>query len=180
MTEIGPDLYKMHAFRVALQYYGTGRYAVACNFTPVSANLLHHAVELCLKGCLAPMLGVTAVRSFGHDIRKLWKVFRQNFRDQNLATFDQLIQELHNFEQIRYPESLIKGGGTFSVGFPSGARNVQLMGTKLPQDNLSVEDVDRLINQFFALTNLNPEFYSELRQEHAATYFSYLNKTRVL
>ena len=180
MTDIDPDDYKMHAFRVALQYYGTGRYAVACNFTPVSANLLHHAVELCLKGCLAPILGVAALRGYSHDIRKLWSIFRENFPDESLASFDQLIQELHNFEQIRYPESLIKGGGFFSVGFPSGARNVQLLGPKLPEYNLSVEDVDRLIKQFFVLGNLNPEFYSLLRQEHAARYFSYLNKTPLL
>jgi hypothetical protein len=81
---------------------------------------------------------------------------------------------------IRYPEFLIKGGGFFSVGFRSSARNVQLMGTKLPEYNVSVEDVDRLFNDLFALASMNAEFYSELLKEHAATYFSYLNRTPLL
>lgn len=180
MTDIDPDHYKMHAFRVALQYYGAGRFAMACNFTPVSANLLHHAVELCLKGNLAPVLGVAALRSFSHDIRQLWSAFRQHFGDESLAGFDQLIQELHNFERIRYPEALIAGGGFFSVGFPSGARNVQLSGPKLPEYNLSVGDIDSLIKQFFALGNLNPAFYSLLEDEHAAPYFKYRKNTPLL
>lgn len=180
MTDLDPDHYKMHAFRVALQYYGAGRYAMACNFTPVSANLLHHAVELCLKGSLAPVLGVAALRSFSHNILQLWSAFRQHSADERLAAFDLLVEELHHFERIRYPEALIKGGGFFSMGFPSGARNVQLSGPKLPEYNLSVEDVDNLMKQFFTLGNLNPAFYSELENEHAAPYFKYRNKSPLL
>jgi hypothetical protein len=91
MADIDPDHCKMHAFRVAMQYYGTGRYAMACNFTPVSSSLLHHAVELCLKGCLAPVLGVAALRGFSHDIRKLWSRFSENIQKENLVEFYKII-----------------------------------------------------------------------------------------
>ena len=46
--------YWNHAIRYSLDYYIAGRFAVAHHFTPVGANILHHAVELLLKACLAP------------------------------------------------------------------------------------------------------------------------------
>jgi hypothetical protein len=41
--------YWSHAIRYGLEYCVTGRFATAHQFTPVGANILHHAVELLLK-----------------------------------------------------------------------------------------------------------------------------------
>ena len=40
-------------FRTAGQYYVAGRYAAFAGFIPVTGNLLHHAIELFLKGGLS-------------------------------------------------------------------------------------------------------------------------------
>ena len=40
-------------FSSATQYYVSGRYAVFAGLTPVVGNLLHHAVEMYLKGALS-------------------------------------------------------------------------------------------------------------------------------
>ena len=39
--------------RSAIDYYAVGRYAVFAGLNPTAGNLLHHAVETCLKGALA-------------------------------------------------------------------------------------------------------------------------------
>lgn len=177
---LDPDFYRMHAFELGLQYYGAGRFAVASGFTPVSGNLLHHAIEMFLKGVLAPNTGVAGLRAFSHNLEELWKKFRDTFPNSSLASFDSLIHELHSFERIRYPETLIKGGGLFAVGFPSGARHVQLSGTKVPEYNLSVEDIDSLVSELFKVGGVNANFFRSLQQEHAEKYFSYRNKTPLL
>jgi hypothetical protein len=88
------------------------------------------------------------------------------------------LSRLHRFEQIRYPENLITGGGFFSVGFPTGVHNVQSSGRKLPEYQLSVADVDALVKRLFELGNINAHFYSTyLNQEHAAKYFSFRNES---
>ena len=37
----------------AIDCYAVGRYAVFAGLNPTAGNLLHHAVEMCLKGALA-------------------------------------------------------------------------------------------------------------------------------
>jgi hypothetical protein len=180
---IPPEHYQMHAFGLALQYLAAGRFAVASHFTPVSGNLLHHAIEMLLKGCLARVIGVPALPRgrTGHDLEELWSRFRQHHTDATLDRFDHLIEGLDRFEYIRYPENLITEGGFFSVGFPSGALNVQLSGPKLPEYQLSVEDIDALAVTLFRLGNVNPEFYSSvIRQGHASKYFAFRNSTPLL
>jgi hypothetical protein len=39
------------------QYYVAGRYAVIAGLMPVAGNLLHHAIEMCLKGALSKKAG---------------------------------------------------------------------------------------------------------------------------
>jgi len=38
--------------RSAIDYYAVGRYAVFAGLNPTAGNLLHHAVEMCLKGAV--------------------------------------------------------------------------------------------------------------------------------
>jgi hypothetical protein len=40
-------------FSPATQYYVSARYDVFAGLNPVAGNLLHHAVEMCLKGALS-------------------------------------------------------------------------------------------------------------------------------
>ena len=47
-TSVGSQL--MQYFRFGTQYYVAGRYAALVWLIPVAGNLLHHAIEMYLKG----------------------------------------------------------------------------------------------------------------------------------
>src|SRR2546423_1086905 len=71
------------AIRYSLQYYVAGRFATAQRFTPICANLLHHAVELLLKACLSRDDPLETIEKYGHrkkgyehDILLLWDAFK--------------------------------------------------------------------------------------------------------
>src|SRR5271165_1727334 len=103
-----------HAIRYSLDYYIAGRFAIAHHFTPVGANILHHAVELLLKACLAhddPLEKILEYwhpkKGYGHDIVRLWQEFKARQTSPAPAEFDAVINSLHAFEDIRYPETLI-------------------------------------------------------------------------
>jgi hypothetical protein len=131
-----------------------------------------------LKGCLVTQVGFDLLPRGrnGHDLNALWAEFRKYFTDPKFDRFTATITELHNFEQIRYPEKLITNGGFLGVGFPSGARNVQLSGTKLPEYQLAVNDIDDLVKDLFDAGNVNLKFFSiTLSQQYAAQFFQLQN-----
>ena len=161
---------------------GAGRFSAASHFTPVSANLLHHAVEMFLKGCLVTKVGFDLLprRKAGHDLNALWEKFREYFPDPKFERYTTAIAELHNFEQIRYPEKLITNGGLLGVGFLSGVKNVQLYGPKLPEYQLAVNDIDDLVKDLFDAGNVNPMFYSTILSQQYSSQFFQLRNTSPL
>ena len=66
MDESFRQSYWAFAIRYGLQYYVAGRFATANRFTPVCANLLHHAVELLLKACLSSDDSLQTIEKYGH------------------------------------------------------------------------------------------------------------------
>lgn len=111
-----------HAIRYGLEYYVAGRFAAAHRFTPVSANILHHAVELLLKACLAhddPLEKILEYwhpkKGYGHDIVRLWQEFKARQTVPVPAEADTIISSLHAFEDIRYPETLIRDGAMLAA-----------------------------------------------------------------
>ena len=178
-VHVPADKYQEQAFRLALQYLGTGRFAVASWFTPVAGNLLHHAIEMLLKGCLVRKVGFDGLPKGrnGHDLKNLWNLLTMEFGDQRLAAHTATIDELQRFEHIRYPENLILGGGSFSVGFDAVGKNVQLSGPRVPEYALFVESIDELVALLFDVAQINADYYQlELEQEHASKYFKLRNK----
>src|SRR5215471_13111256 len=57
-----------------MHYYVAGRYAVFAGLNPTAANLLHHAVEMALKGALAKKgMDLKALRGLSHDLPRIWR-----------------------------------------------------------------------------------------------------------
>jgi hypothetical protein len=55
-------------FDRSIQYYAAGRFAFHSGLTPVAGNLLHHAVEMCLKGALSKKgFGLKQLYKLGHS-----------------------------------------------------------------------------------------------------------------
>jgi hypothetical protein len=60
------ESYWRYAIQHGLQYYVAGRFATSNGFIPVSANLLHHGVELLLKACLARDDSLETILAYGY------------------------------------------------------------------------------------------------------------------
>lgn len=175
---IPADYYLNQAFRLGLQYLASGRFAAAAHFMPVAAHLLHHSIEMFLKGCLVQHVGFDKLPKGrnGHNLENLWATLKQYVTDPTLQHFDNLIEELHKFEHIRYPENSIREGSSMSLSFSPSGRITQVSGAKYPEYQISVGEVDALVEQLFRVGNVNAAFYGHLlSQEHAAKYFGLLN-----
>ena len=178
--------YWSHAIRYGIQYYVAGRFAAASGFTPVLANLLHHAVELFLKACLAYDDPVERIRQYGnsrtgyrHNLPLLWKEFKK----RNLAVvqpeFDPIIEALHKFDEIRYPEQLIEGGATIIVDIFAVEDQVR-DDRKDDQTSytLKLPKIDELMGLLFAAARCNRElFLAEVNDERRRLYYDKLTTT---
>src|SRR6516164_8004499 len=103
-----PDTYFISS---AVDYYVAGRYAVFAGLNPTAGNLLHHAVEMCLKAGLAKKgKSLAELKRLNHRLPDIWNQFKTHFPGHSLGAFDSLIGELHRFEEIRYPDSIVSKG----------------------------------------------------------------------
>jgi len=104
-----------------MHYYVAGRYAVFAGLNPTAANLLHHAVEMALKGALAKKgMDLKALKRLNHDLPEIWREFTAQYGFDG-STFDGVIAELQKFETVRYPDEIVKQGlhSEFARGKPS-------------------------------------------------------------
>jgi len=90
-----------HFFVLGSQYYVAGRYAAFAALNPIVGNLLHHAVEMLIKGALSKSNSLDDLRRIGHKLPNLWDAFKQRANDVSLARFDAVIDRLDSFEEVR-------------------------------------------------------------------------------
>jgi hypothetical protein len=99
-----------------MHYYVAGRYAVFAGLNPTAANLLHHAVEMTLKGALAKKeMDLKALKALSHDLPTIWRGFTAHYGINN-SPFDGVIAELQKFETIRYPDEIVRHGLHSMIG----------------------------------------------------------------
>ena len=175
--------YWSHAIRYGIQYYVAGRFAAASGFTPVLANLLHHAVELFLKACFAYDDPVERIRQYGsgktgyrHNLPLLWVEFKKRNAAAVRPEFDRIIDALHKFEEIRYPEQLIDDGATIIINI-FAVDDQPRDGHEAEQTSylLSLPEVDELMGLLFASTRCNRElFLAEVNDERRRLYYDTL------
>lgn len=173
------------AIRYGIQYYVAGRFAAASGFTPVTANLLHHALELLLKACLAYDDPSERIRQYGkdkngyrHDLPRLWQEFKKRNAVALQPEFDRIIEELHKFDEIRYPEQLIDGGATIITDIFANEEPPQKHQDKGTLYVMKLPEVDELMGVLLKATHWNRELLmAEVNDERRRLYYDKLTST---
>jgi hypothetical protein len=116
---------------LGLQYYVAARSAAWAGLVPVCGNLYHHALELLLKAGLSQnhSLKELGKKPFSHDLSNLWNTFKAEFPSTELPQFDPTIADIDDFEDIRYPDKVLKNGATMRVEFV--AHPVQIIASSM-------------------------------------------------
>jgi hypothetical protein len=147
-------------FSTACDYYIAGRFAAFAGLNPVVGNLLHHAIEMYLKGALAKTKSLRELdKGFKHDLPKLWEAFKDQTNDAALKRFDATIAELHRFEDIRYPDSILAKGMAAIVEITRSNIPGAYKGPAVPEYRVCVEDIDELVEAVFFAASFSPRFF---------------------
>jgi hypothetical protein len=137
-----------------MHYYVAGRYAVFAGLNPTAANLLHHAIEMALKGALAKKsVDLRALKRLNNDLPRIWREFKAQYGIDG-STFDGVIDELQKFETIRYPDVIVKQGLTSEIGRgkpspPSGHAMFALW----------LGEIDELMDKVFTVGSISHKAY---------------------
>jgi hypothetical protein len=163
-----PERVTIEFFRTAFDYYVAGRFAVLAQLGSVSVagNLLHHAVEMALKGALAKNGKILAVlkNRYQHNLPRIWADFKQQHQGADLDHFDEVVSTLHAFEELRYPDSILSKGAQLYVdpGKRSAApANTGPSSNNPPRYELYLGDVDELMGKVLEVANLSPKFFTD-------------------
>jgi hypothetical protein len=151
-------------FDSGTQYYIAGRYGAFAALNPVAGNLMHHAIEHLLKGELAKTksLQELARKPFGHNLSEIWKAFKAQTSDAALARFDRVISTLHEFEELRYPDSIMVNGMQCTFNITTAGAAMTTSSSALPQPpqyDLVLEEIDELVEAIFAAASRNLKAY---------------------
>jgi hypothetical protein len=143
--------------RLAIEYYGIGRFAALTHSTVVAGNLLHHAVEMILKAALAPHLSLRQLRDLGHSLSALWARFESARRDLAGPEHCRTIVRLDAFERLRYPDIALRDGYEIQI-VVSGEPAVSTDGTASASSyNLVLSDVDALFRALLEAASINAQ-----------------------
>jgi hypothetical protein len=174
-------------FTTASQYYIAGRYSAFAGLNPVTGNILHHAIEMFLKGTLSKTMSVEDLKNkMGHNLPKIWTAFKAQNNNPALDKFDDIISSLHAYEEIRYPNG--KGmQSTIDIirWDPKDAAQAAAIAVhqdpegrrkEVPHYKLCVEDIDELVGAIFTVASRNPKAYLSPIKEDARSYLIKENK----
>jgi hypothetical protein len=144
----------------ATQYYVAGRLAARSRLAPIYGNLLHHPVEMYLKAELVGLVTPHDMRDkYGHNLEKLWARFKTKEADSALGRFDTTIHALHEFEDLRYPDTIKDGVILMAITWkPSDAVLLYGGSTSVRQYEFFISDVDELVIAVLDRMSLNPIF----------------------
>ena len=99
----------------------------------------------------------------GHNLPRIWERFKATIGDSRLPAFDRTIQDVHSFEALRYPETIIETGMRFHFEIARAALDRSLADDQglgnVPLYVLALEEVDQLVHRIFDVSNLNPKVF---------------------
>ncbi len=165
----------------AIEYYVSARFAFLELLVNVGGNLCHHAVEMLLKAHLVKKHALEELsnRPFGHKLPHLWRTFKAEVA-ADLGRFDETINELHKFEELRYPDP--QRGSIISLVAVGPARRARPavapdLQSRTPRYELGLEEFDGLVAAIFKAASINDRaYFPEHFRSGARRYLYKLNK----
>ncbi len=157
-------------FTTATHYYVSARYAHFGSMIPTAGNLFHHAIEMYLKGHLSLKLNERERKKLRHSLWQIWRRFKRDVGDPTLDKFDSIIKALDKFEDIRYPEKLLRLGANINFGLARLPPGPSTTGGRQPLYELYVQEIDELVAILFQKTGVNPAFYLTMLSEDRNAY----------
>lgn len=162
-----------HFFDLAFQYYAAGRYAAFGRLNPVCGNLLHHALEMALKGALAKSgTSLQDLKKLNHDLVGIWTAFKDQNAGNNLAEFDKCVSDVNAYERLRYPDHVIIEGMESTIQIGDGAAIDTSYQFPSQKYTLSLEKVDTLFYRILKIASINPKFFTSGMNGDAQEYLS--------
>jgi hypothetical protein len=154
-------------FSSASQYYVAGRFGLFAWLNPVAGNLMHHAIEMYLKGALlkAKTKTLKELKDFVHSLPESWGAFKAQVNDPGLNRFDEVVDEIHKYEELRHPDRYPPvRNSMFDVvrWTPRAVADVEV-----PNYKLRLPVVDELIAAILAAASHNlPDFITAEAKEY--------------
>ncbi len=154
-----------------VQYYIAARAAALAGLMPVSGNLFHHAIEMLLKAGIithnVEMPFATTqklLRKLSHDLVATWQSFQASHPDAHLVAFDPLVEDLHRWEEIRYPDPNV-GEGVVGIAMSIVHRKGEHPYTSTPSGTtveyyLKLEECDELIKELWHVLDFTPAYFN--------------------
>jgi hypothetical protein len=180
--EIDRYRYAVEATRLGVQYYVAGRFSLVAHLIPVAANLLHHALEMLLKAAIAQRRGLEGLHR-KHHLPTLWRTFGKTFPHDDNAALVKVIQDLHAFEHIRYPQDMIREGSAITFSFEDANAPISRgegEPLEVPQYSLAVGAIDKLVRHIVSIGSLNPDAALLGRSDVARDFLSRRNNHPIL
>ena len=162
-------------FNTATQYYVAGRFGAFATLIPVTGNLLHHAIEMYLKGGLSRTHSLAQLKGLGHNLPRIWAAFKAQFPDPSLGRFDSMLDGSQRFEELRYPDSALLNGMAVLVQIERPSSAGSLTGTSAPKYELCLAEVDGLVACILTSVNVNPLFFTSMLNERGQLYLAERN-----
>jgi hypothetical protein len=176
---IDPQRQYAEFFGIAFNYYAAGRYAVFAKLDYVAGNLLHHAVEMSLKGALSKGgKTLSELESFRHDLKRLWKAFKKQTSDPGLSKLDAAVSALHRHEKLRYPNFVLEHGMQHLISINKSTPTTD-SGRPEPKFELCLEDADEIFGTVFDSTGLNAKFFTGRLSKEAKECLAWENSWKI-
>jgi len=147
-------------FVLGSQYYAVARHSAEEFVSPLAGTLYHHAIEMLLKGALSRQMSITELRDLGHNLVNLWRAYKSEYPQSNLAQHDLVIEKINRFEKIRYPDSIVNDG--MRVGIKIGGQGPALVNQipgNAPKYEVNTERIDNVIRAIFESSNTRSDIY---------------------
>ncbi len=161
--------------QTAFHFYITARLATINSLTPVSGYLAHHAIEMFLKAGLVEATTENERIMLGHNLQRIWQQYKTLMGNSELDKFDGTMNDLDQFEVIRYPERIFRYGMILEVGF--GRNTSPTKPTEL-RYQLALDELDEVVNLIFQTSGINLQcFTNSLTKADTLRYLNEHNQT---